>query len=61
METPEGYHQPGEKHNYFGVHFQDIVNHFDHELDTIHTTVGMTLHKQSQGAPMAVPLVFQLM
>ena len=46
METPEGYHKPREKHNSFGVHLQGIVNHFDHELDTIHTTVGMTLHKQ---------------
>ena len=61
METPEGYHQPGEKHNSLGVHLQDIVNYYGHELDTIHATIGTTPHKQSRGAPLAAPSVFQLM
>ena len=60
METPEGYHQPGEKHNSLGVHLQDIVNDLHHELDTVHATIGTTLHRQRQGGPMAMPSVFQL-
>ena len=61
METPEGYHQPGEKHNSLGVHLQDIVNDLHYELDTIHTTVGSTLNEPLQGTLTAVPLAFQLM
>ena len=45
VKTPESRHEPGETHNGFGVKAQNIVNYYDHELDTIYTNSGMTLHK----------------
>ena len=60
MKTPEGHHEPGETHSGLGVKAQNIVNDLHHKLDTYHATFGLTLHQQSQGAPTAVPSVFQL-
>ena len=60
METPEGHCRPDEKHNSFGDHTQNIVNDLHYELDTFYAIIGLTLHQQRQGAPMAMPSAFQL-
>ena len=60
METPEGRHRPGKWHDGFGDRARNIVNGHHYKLDTFYAIIGLTLHQQSQGVPMAVPSVFQL-
>ena len=61
METPEGHHRPGKRHDSVGDHARNIVNGYYHKLDTLYAIIGLTPHPQGQRAPGAVPPVFQLM
>ena len=55
VETLEGHHGPDEKHDSFGDHTQNIVSGHHYKLDTLYATNGLTLHPQSQRAPVAMP------